>query len=39
MSIAEKIKLSEQDYLNGEETAEFKHEYLKGEVWAVISTF
>ncbi|NOR69871.1 MAG: Uma2 family endonuclease [Methylomarinum sp.] len=35
MSIAEKTKLSEQEYLKGEETAEFKHEYLKGEVWAM----
>ena len=36
MSIAEKTKLSEQEYLKGEETAEFKHEYLNGEVWAMV---
>ena len=36
MSIAEKIKLSEQEYLQGEEVAEFKHEYLNGEVWAMV---
>lgn len=35
MSIAEKTKLSEQEYLKSEETAEFKHEHLKGEVWAM----
>ena len=35
MSIAEKIKLSEQEYLTGEETAEFKHEYINGEVWGL----
>jgi hypothetical protein len=32
MSTAEKIHLSEQEYLQGEETAAFKHEYLNGEV-------
>ena len=36
MSIAEKIKLSEQEYLNGEETSDYKYEYLNGEVWAMI---
>ena len=32
--LAEKVKLSAEDYLKGEETAEVKHEYLNGEVWA-----
>ena len=35
MSIAEKIKLSAHDYLKGEETSEFKHEYIDGDVWAM----
>lgn len=32
---AEEIKSSEQDYLSGEESAEFKHEYINGEAWAM----
>lgn len=35
MLLAEKITLSAEDYLNGEETAEVKHEYLNGDVWAM----
>lgn len=36
MSLAEKINLTAEEYLQGEETAEFKHEYLNGEVWAMV---
>ena len=32
---AEKITLSEQEYLESEKAAEFKHEYLQGEIWAM----
>lgn len=32
---AENITLSEQEYLESEKSAEFKHEYLKGERWAM----
>ncbi|WP_428355149.1 Uma2 family endonuclease [Methyloprofundus sp.] len=32
---AEKIKLSELEYLESEKTAEFKNEYLQGEIWAM----
>jgi len=36
MSVAAKHSfISEQEYLENEKTAEFKHEYLKGEVWAM----
>jgi len=36
MSVAEKHSfISEQEYLENEKTAEFKHEYLKGEIWAM----
>jgi Uma2 family endonuclease len=35
MLLGEQITLSTEDYLNGEETAEVKHEYLNGEVWAM----
>ena len=35
MSLAEKNNLTAEEYLNGEETAEFKHEYQNGEVWAM----
>jgi Uma2 family endonuclease len=34
MSLAEKITLTAEQYLQGEETADFKHEYQNGEVWA-----
>ncbi len=36
MHTAKELFLSEQDYLTGEETAEFKHEYINGEVWAMV---
>ncbi len=36
MSLAEKLTLTAEEYLQGEETAEFKHEYLDGEVWAMV---
>jgi len=36
MSLAEKITLTAEAYLKGEETAEFKHEYQNGEVWAMV---
>lgn len=32
---AENLRLTATDYLQGEETAEYKHEYLDGEVWAM----
>ncbi|ANE55028.1 Uma2 family endonuclease [Methylomonas sp. DH-1] len=35
MALAEKLKLSSTDYLQGEEAATVKHEYLDGEVWAM----
>lgn len=36
MSLAEKITLTAEDYLKGEETADCKHEYQNGEVWAMV---
>lgn len=36
MSVAEKKSISPEEYLQGEETAEFKHEYLNGEIWAMV---
>jgi Uma2 family endonuclease len=35
MSLAEKIILTAEEYLKGEETADFKHEYQNGAVWAM----
>jgi Uma2 family endonuclease len=35
MSVAEKLKLSAENYLDGELRAEVKHEYIDGEVWAM----
>jgi Uma2 family endonuclease len=35
MLVAENIILSAEDYLLGEETADIKHEYQNGEVWAM----
>jgi Uma2 family endonuclease len=35
MSLAEKITLTAEQYLHEEETADFKHEYQNGEVWAM----
>ena len=36
MSVAEKTRVLPEDYLQGEQTAEFKHEYLDGEIWAMV---
>ncbi|TPQ26985.1 Uma2 family endonuclease [Methylomonas koyamae] len=36
MALAEKLKLSCAEYLQGEEAAAVKHEYLDGEVWAMV---
>lgn len=36
MSLAEKLQLTPEEYLQGEASAEFKHEYLDGEVWAMV---
>ncbi|MCQ8105496.1 Uma2 family endonuclease [Methylomonas sp. SURF-2] len=36
MSLAEKIPLSREDYLHGEASADFKHEFMAGEVWAMV---
>lgn len=36
MALAEKLKLSAEDYLQGEESAQIKHEYLDGDVWAMV---
>jgi len=35
MSLAEKRILSAEEYLQSEESAEFKHEYMDGEVWVM----
>ncbi|ESS66958.1 hypothetical protein MGMO_174c00240 [Methyloglobulus morosus KoM1] len=35
MLLAEKITLTAEEYLKGEETADFKHEYQNGEVWVM----
>jgi archaeosine-15-forming tRNA-guanine transglycosylase len=36
MSITEHIMTTESVYLEGEQTAEMKHEFLKGDVWAMV---
>lgn len=36
MSLAEKLPLSPEDYLQGEASADFKHEFMAGEVWAMV---
>ncbi|OAI04314.1 hypothetical protein A1353_13715 [Methylomonas methanica] len=36
MALAEKLKLSAEDYLQGEASAQIKHEYLDGDVWAMV---
>jgi Uma2 family endonuclease len=36
MSLAEKITLTAEEYLKGEEIADNKHEYQNGEVWAMV---
>lgn len=38
MSTATALKISEQDYLAGEEHAEVKHEYINGQVFAMTGT-
>jgi Uma2 family endonuclease len=36
MSLAEKITLTSEEYLKGEELADIKHEYQNGDVWAMV---
>ncbi|MGJ0486550.1 MAG: Uma2 family endonuclease [Methylomicrobium sp.] len=36
VSAAEKLPISAKDYLQGEASADCKHEYLNGEVWAMV---
>lgn len=36
MALAEKLKLSAENYLQGKKSAQIKHEYLDGEVWAMV---
>jgi Uma2 family endonuclease len=36
VSAAEKLTITVNDYLQGEASAECKHEYLNGEVWAMV---
>jgi len=36
VSAAEKLTLTAEDYLQGEASAEYKHEYLNGKVWAMV---
>jgi len=36
VSAAEKLPLTVEEYLQGEASAEYKHEYLNGEVWAMV---
>lgn len=36
MPLAKKTNPTVQEYLEGEETAEVKHEYLDGEIWAMV---
>lgn len=36
LSAAEKLMITVDDYLQGEASAEYKHEYLNGEVWAMV---
>lgn len=36
MSRAEKLPLSPEAYLQGEASADFKHEFMAGEVWAMV---
>lgn len=35
-TVAENINISSEEYLENEKTAEFKHEYLKGEILAMV---
>jgi len=36
VSAAEKLPITVEEYLQGEASAEYKHEYLNGEVWAMV---
>jgi Uma2 family endonuclease len=36
MALAEKICLTVEEYLKGEEAADFKHEYQNGEAWTMV---
>lgn len=36
MSLVEEPSLSADDYLQGETVAEYKHQYLNGEAWAMV---
>lgn len=36
MALAEKFPLTAEEYLQGEARAEYKHEYMDGEVWAMV---
>lgn len=36
MSLAEKVALTAEEYLHGEETADIKHEFQNGDVWAMV---
>lgn len=36
MALAEKLPLTAEQYLQGEATAEYKHEFMDGEVWAMV---
>jgi len=36
VSSAEKLTLTAEDYLQSEASAEYKHEYLNGKVWAMV---
>jgi Uma2 family endonuclease len=36
MSTAEKLLISAEDYLAGEETADYKHEFLAGKIWGMV---
>jgi len=35
MALAEKIKITVEDYLRGELISDIKYEYINGEVWAM----
>lgn len=36
MTTAEKLPVSVDDYLKGEQSAFYKHEYLNGDIWAMV---
>jgi len=35
MALAEKFKVSVEDYLQGELSSDIKHEYINGEIYAM----